>query len=188
MSIKGTLRKLSQKRIWILGAAFGVAGAMILVLASGYMVESTNTDEFCATCHVMEPFKTSWQASVHGGMNPQGFAAQCVDCHLPHGNFVDYFVTKARTGASDVLHNMTIDGKNFDWAANTEKNRLKFTFDNACYRCHLNLTPPGLSKGGLLAHRSYMRGETDKMCAECHMHVGHKDMLQTVDDFYASEK
>ena len=41
--------------------------------------------------------------------------------------------------------------------------------------------------GGLLAHRSYLRGEANKMCAECHMHVGHKDMLQTVEEFYASE-
>ncbi|MCK4691788.1 MAG: NapC/NirT family cytochrome c [Desulfuromonadales bacterium] len=188
MSSKGTPGKSGLRKMWILGAVFGVVGAMVVVLASGFMVETTNTDDFCVSCHVMEPFRTSWKASVHGGKNPQGFTAQCVDCHLPHGNFVDYLVTKAMTGTSDIIHNLTIDGKSFDWAANTEANRLKFTFDNACHRCHHNLTPPGISKGGLLAHRAYLRGEAKKMCAECHMHVGHKDMLQTVKNFYASEK
>ena len=188
MSNKGTPGKSGLRKMWILGAVFGVVGAMVVVLASGFMVETTNTDDFCVSCHVMEPFRTSWKASVHGGKNPQGFTAQCVDCHLPHGNFVDYLVTKAITGTSDIIHNLTIDGKSFDWAANTEANRLKFTFDSACHRCHHNLTPPGISKGGLLAHRAYLRGEAKKMCAECHMHVGHKGMLQAVKNFYASEK
>ena len=178
----------TAKKMWMLGAVFGVVSAVLLVLASGFMVESTNTDEFCAKCHVMEPFKTSWQASVHGGKNPQGFAAQCVDCHLPHEGFVNYLVTKAITGIGDVIQNVSIDGKSFDWAANTEANRLKFTFDSACNRCHHNLTPPGISSGGLIAHRAYLRGEANKMCAECHMHVGHKGMLKTVNKFYASEK
>jgi len=178
----------SAKKMWILGAVFGVVAAILLVLASGFMVESTNTDEFCAKCHVMEPFKTSWQASVHGGKNPQGFTAQCVDCHLPHEGFVNYLVTKAITGTSDIFHNFTIDGASFDWAANAEENRLEFTFDSACHRCHHNLTPPGISKGGLSAHRAYLRGEAKKRCTECHMHVGHKDMLKTVNDFYKAEK
>jgi len=188
MSSKVTHGKSGLTKMWIFGAFVGVVGAIVVVLASGFMVETTNTDTFCAGCHVMEPFRTSWKDSVHGGKNPQGFTAQCVDCHLPHGNFVDYLVTKAITGTSDVIHNITIDGKKFDWAANAEANRLKFTFDSACNRCHQNLISPGLSKGGFLAHSSYLRGEANKMCAECHMHVGHKDMLLTVERFYASEK
>ena len=162
--------------------------ALIVVLASGFMVETTNTDTFCVSCHVMKPFRTAWQESVHGGKNRQGFAAQCVDCHLPHGNFVEYLVTKAITGTGDVIHNLTIDGETFDWAGNAEANRLKFTFDSACRRCHHNLTGPGLPSGGLIAHRSYLRDEAKKRCVECHAHVGHKDMLATVQDFYKQQK
>jgi hypothetical protein len=55
-------------------------------------VETTDTDEFCASCHVMKPFRTIWKDAVHGGKNRHGFAAQCVDCHLPHGNFIEYLV------------------------------------------------------------------------------------------------
>lgn len=187
MSSNGTPKKFGSLKIWVWGASFGVACALVVVLASGFMVETTNTDEFCASCHVMEPFRLAWQESVHGGMNAQGFAAQCVDCHLPHGNFVDYLVTKAITGTSDVMHNLTIDGKNFDWAANSEANRLKFTFDSACKRCHVNLLSPTMKRGGFMAHRDYINGFTKKMCAECHPHVGHKDMMDFVTAHYAEK-
>ncbi len=164
----------------VLGGVFTVA----LVLASGFMVETTNTDQFCISCHEMKPFQKAWTNSVHGGQNPQGFAAQCVDCHLPHGNFLEYLTTKAITGTGDVIAHFTVDVKNFDWAANTKINRPHFTFDSACLHCHHNLTPPGLSSGGFIAHRAYLRGEANRMCSECHPHVGHKDMLGTADEFF----
>ncbi|MBW2185922.1 MAG: acetyl-CoA carboxyl transferase [Desulfuromonadales bacterium C00003068] len=188
MSSRGTPAKPNSRKIWIFGAIFGVVCALVVVLASGFMVETTNTDEFCASCHVMKPFRSAWKEAVHGGKNRQGFAAQCVDCHLPHGNFLEYLVTKAITGTSDVIHNLTIDGETFDWAANAEAKRHKFTYDSACRHCHYNLTGPGLPTGGLLAHRAYLRGETNKMCTDCHSHVGHKDMLQTVETFYQRQK
>jgi len=48
----------------------------------------------------------------------------------------------------------------------------------------MNLTPPGLPKGGFIAHRAYLRGETTKKCAECHPHVGHKNMIEEADKFF----
>ena len=164
---RGPLEKLLKNKTLMVGLSVGVLLSVVTVLASGFMVETTNTDTFCASCHAMEPARISWQESVHGGMNPQGFRAQCVDCHLPHGNFVDYFVTKAITGTSDVLHNIFFDPYEFDWAANAEENRLDFTYDNACRRCHHNLTWKGLSSGGFIAHRAYERGETERQCVSC---------------------
>ena len=184
MSSTETVHRSGKRRAWWLGLAIGVAATAVTVLASGFMIETTNTDSFCVSCHAMTPFRTAWQGSVHGGKNPQGFAAQCVDCHLPHGNFVEYLTTKAITGTGDVIQNLTFDPKAFDWAGNAEKNRLHFTFDSACRRCHLELTPPGLPKGGLIAHRAYLQGEVKKKCAECHPHVGHKDMIETANNFF----
>ena len=181
-------RAPKSRKTWLLGVIFGILCALVVVLASGFMVETTNTDEFCARCHVMKPFRQAWQDSVHGGKNRQGFAAQCVDCHLPHGNFVEYLVTKAITGTGDVIANMSINGSTFDWAANAEKHRPDFTYDSACRHCHHNLTGPGLPRGGFLAHRAYLRGETDKHCSTCHPHVGHKNMLQTVERFYRNQR
>ena len=188
MSFKELLEKLTRNKPLIVGLSIGILLSVVTVLASGFMVETTNTDTFCITCHAMSPFRISWQGSVHGGQNPQGFRAQCVDCHLPHGNFVDYLSTKAVTGTGDVLQNITFDPHEFDWAGNAEANRENFTFDSACRRCHHNLTGPGLSSGGFIAHRAYLRGETKKQCVSCHPHVGHKDMVETVNEFLKREK
>ena len=177
-------RRFAGKRGWWIGLGAGVLLTVVTVLASGFMVETTNTDKFCVGCHAMKPFRTAWQKSVHGGKNPQGFTAQCVDCHLPHGNFMEYLVTKAVTGTGDVLQNLVFEPAEFDWAANAEQNRLHFTYDSACRRCHHNLTPPGLTSGGFIAHRAYLRGNVRKRCTECHPHVGHRDMLETARNFF----
>ena len=184
MATADGLKASSGKKGWVFGILIGVFLTAVTVLASGVMIETTNTDTFCVSCHIMTPFRTAWQESVHGGQNPQGFAAQCVDCHLPHGNFFEYIVVKGVTGTSDVLHNIYIDPKTYDWAGASEENRLKFTFDSACRRCHHVLTPPGLPRGGFIAHRTYLRGETAKRCADCHPHVGHRDMMVEVNRYF----
>lgn len=177
-------KKLLGNKVWLVGVASGIILTIMLVLASGFMIDTTNKDVFCASCHIMEPFQESWKNAVHGGKNPQGFAAQCVDCHLPHGNFLEYIVMKGITGTNDVIKNFYIDGAEVDWRANAEENRLDFTFESACRHCHHVLTPPGLSSGGFIAHRSYLRGSANKTCAECHPHVGHKDMVETANRFF----
>ncbi len=83
-----------------------------------------------------------------------------------------------------MIQNVFIDGAKFDWAANARENVLDFTYDSACRRCHHNLTPPGLPFGGLIAHRTYLRGDTRKRCVECHPRVGHKDMIETANKFF----
>jgi len=184
MASAGKPKKLKGKKGWWFGLIVGVVLVIVMILASGFMIETTNKDTFCASCHIMEPFRTSWQEAVHGGKNPQGFAAQCVDCHLPHGDFFEFFTVKAVTGTTDVIQNFYIDGAEFDWAGNAEKRRLKFTFESACRHCHHVLTPPGMPMGGLIAHRAYLIGETTKKCADCHPHVGHKDMIETANRFF----
>ena len=169
------------------GAGFGIVVTVLLVLASGFMIESTNTDTFCVSCHYMNPFRDAWLASPHGGANPRGVEAQCVDCHLPHDNYLQYLVVKGKTGASDYYNNLFIDPYTFDWAGNSEANRQKFTFDSACQSCHADLTPPGMGRGGFLAHRAKLRGETMKTCTECHPHVGHRDMLDRVDRYFSKK-
>lgn len=175
---------VKNKKTWWVGVIVGIVLTAVTVLASGFMIDTTNKDTFCVTCHVMTPFRTSWQEAVHGGKNRQGFAAQCVDCHLPHGNFFQFFMVKGITGTGDLIQNLYIDGDEFDWAANAEKRLLKFTFDSACRHCHHVLTPPGMSSGGFIAHRAYLRGATKKRCAECHPRVGHKDMIEIANNFF----
>ncbi|MBT4527409.1 MAG: acetyl-CoA carboxyl transferase [Deltaproteobacteria bacterium] len=188
MTIKAPDKKSFWKKGWLLGLLLGVTATIMIVLASGFMIDTTNKDVFCASCHIMVPFQTSWKEAVHGGNNPQGFAAQCVDCHLPHGRFLEYIFVKGKTGMGDIIQNFYVDGAEVDWAKLAEKNRLKFTFESACKHCHYNLTPPGLPSGGFIAHRSYLRGTANKTCAECHPHVGHKNMIETATQFFQKKE
>ena len=176
MALGGAGEGGNGRRLLILGVVAGVFLTLVAVLASAFVVEATSTDRFCTQCHVMIPFKQAWEDSVHGGNNPQGFKAQCTDCHLPHTNLVEYLMVKTQTGIHDVVANMTIDPLTHDWMGNAEKNRTNFTFESACMACHQDLTPPGQKPGARKAHRAYLLGETEKGCVDCHPHVGHKDM------------
>lgn len=184
MTSSPTPRRPRRLAPWFWGIGVGIVGALVMVLASGFMVETTNTDTFCASCHIMKPFRSSWQESVHGGSNPQGFTAQCVDCHLPHGNFVEYLTTKAITGTGDVIQNFYVDGAEFPWIEHANEHRTEFTFDSACRKCHANLTPKEISSGGRMAHRDYLAKRTDNNCTSCHPHVGHRLMKEHMDNFF----
>lgn len=181
-------KKSAKKKVWWFGLAVGVVLTGVVVVASGYMIETTNKDTFCVSCHSMNPFRDSWKADIHGGNNAKGFTAQCVDCHLPHGDFIEYLTTKAKTGTNDIIKNMTIDAASYDWIGQAEKNRLKFTYDSACRRCHQQIDiAPGMPRGGFMAHRAYLRGDTTKKCADCHPHVGHKDMAEMVERYFKQQ-
>lgn len=184
MALGGADKGRGGKKLLFVGAAVGGFLTLMAVIASAFIVEATSTDAFCTRCHVMVPFKQAWEESVHGGNNPQGFKAQCTDCHLPHTNVVEYMVAKAQTGIHDVVANMTIDPATHDWMGNAEKNRKHFTFESACLHCHQDLTPPGQKPGGRKAHRAYLLGETDQGCVDCHPHVGHKEMADRVQAWF----
>ncbi len=51
----------SRKKLLISGAIAGILLSLITVLASGFMIETTNTDQFCVSCHAMTPFRDAWK-------------------------------------------------------------------------------------------------------------------------------
>jgi nitrate/TMAO reductase-like tetraheme cytochrome c subunit len=65
-----------------------IAGAVIIVLAGASFAtaEYTSRSKFCDSCHEMDPYYKSWQASAHA-------SAECRNCHIPPG-FVPYAETK----------------------------------------------------------------------------------------------
>ena len=74
MASEAAPQKSGSKKGWWFGVIVGIVLMVVIVLASGFMIETTNTDTFCVSCHYMQPFRTAWQQAVHGGQNPQGFA------------------------------------------------------------------------------------------------------------------
>jgi cytochrome c-type protein NapC len=118
----------------------------------------------------------SYEQDVHGGNNPQGIRVACTECHLPHGNEVEYIIAKARTGLHDIWAELTKDTEKIDWQALRE-HRERYVYDSGCLKCHSRLQEATeVSNKAFVAHRPYFLGETDKQCVTCHEHVGHHDL------------
>jgi len=58
MALSFNLKKISDKKGWWFGGGIGVVLTIMMVLASGFMINTTNTDTFCVSCHIMTPFRT----------------------------------------------------------------------------------------------------------------------------------
>lgn len=63
---------------------FGISAAIVLVVlvVMGVVTEHyTSQPRFCGSCHIMDPYYTSWKRDVHEGDTN----ARCVDCHYAPG-------------------------------------------------------------------------------------------------------
>lgn len=167
--------KKAKKPIWFILLLLAIGGVLGLALSFGVgvAVHQTSDDKFCAICHTMEPMVESYKADVHGGNNPKGLRATCVECHLSHDSLFDYLYTKAATGLHDVRVQFFGDLENIDWEAK-RKHASKFTYDSGCMNCHTNLREATTSDPkAFIAHKEYYEKRTDKTCVECHKNVGH---------------
>ena len=65
---------------WILlrGAALTGAIVLLMVVMTGVAGWYTSRPQFCNSCHIMEPYYKSWQASTHKDVS-------CIECHFPPG-------------------------------------------------------------------------------------------------------
>lgn len=143
-------------------------------------IEHTSDAAFCTTCHTMAPFAKAAARDRHGGANPHGVRAICVDCHLPHDGAVRYLIAKVRTGLRDIWAQTIYPLHKPDWLGNLS-HRTAFTYDSGCLSCHAELQQAaGGDRAELIAHRSYFRGTTAKACTDCHQHVGHKNLRTAI--------
>jgi cytochrome c nitrite reductase small subunit len=65
---------------------------VVAVLAAAVVVGGTGgvafwryheEPRFCATCHIMQPYLDSWQASDLGANYHRLYEVECLDCHVP---------------------------------------------------------------------------------------------------------
>ncbi len=151
----------------------GIVLGLGLSLIGAEMIEKTSDAKFCSSCHSMEGVTQSHYEDIHGGNNPAGVKAKCVDCHLPHDNVFAYVTAKAYTGVKDVLGEL-FWADSFDWKGNLEK-RKEFTYSTGCQKCHdLDSMRYEIPKA-FLAHKDFKNGRVDS-CVHCHEHVGHKNI------------
>lgn len=110
------------------------------------MMEATSTPEFCGSCHVMDDQYQSWfQSGGHARI-------RCIDCHLPHDNFVNYMTWKGLDGTKDVI--LFYSGMVSDHINATP--HAKKTIQANCLRCHEEMVMrfPGEERPCWRCHRS----------------------------------
>jgi len=155
----------------ILLAVIAPVIAMASWMGVQYAFERTSDAPFCTDCHAMKPMGETFKLSVHGGNNRVGFTAECNDCHLPHNNVFNYFLTKARMGSNDLLTQLTGEPEKIDWIAKLE-HRDQYVYDSGCLKCHKNL-----KDSVPWVHESYFAGGMDS-CLACHEDIAHPGLAE----------
>lgn len=173
--------------VLVIGVVIGLVGTY----GSYKAIEVTSTPEFCVKCHEMAPMRASYDSDVHGGAGKTGIRVNCVECHLPHDNLVNYVYTKARNGLAEVKTHFFGDVDSIDWQKNREK-RGHFVYDDGCVKCHTNyLTNEKFNKKALKMHKHYeeLKGSKKEIgCANCHNEIGHNGLNNMLNIYHPQYK
>jgi len=141
-------------------------------------MESTNTEEFCISCHEMEQnVYQEYQKSIHYS-NRTGVRATCPDCHVPK-EWTHKVMRKLR--ATNELYHWILgsidtrekfQNKRFELANHVWDN-MKQTDSRECRNCH-NKTHMDLELQSTLSKGSHeLAKKLDMTCIECHQGITH---------------
>lgn len=123
---------------------------IVLYLGTGFAMRSTDTPQFCGSCHVMhEPVRTHME-SVHAKLT-------CNECHAPKP-FLEKAAFKTYAGSKDIYKNLFADIDDVIHA--TE--RTKQIINENCAACH-TMTNINVE----------MNMDAKQYCTDCHQHVPH---------------
>ncbi len=129
----------------------------------------SSTTQFCVSCHEMVQPYQQYKKSTHF-QNKSGVVAECADCHLPPGS-VSKWYAKITHGLNDSIKHAFLQPEDIDheaWKCKAVRN----ISSKACQKCHKNLLPADLPRGGFMGHRAFLRGEATS-CLECHKNLVH---------------
>lgn len=115
----------------------------------------------CVNCHIMAPYYATWNHSSHARHTT------CVDCHLPHDNFVHKYYVKAENG---IRHAVVYTMQTEAHALQAIPASSEVVMDN-CIRCHTQLNTEFVSTGRMgFKDTKKMNGNA---CWDCHREVPH---------------
>ena len=158
----------------------GFAAGVIFWGGFNTVLEATNTEAFCTSCHemqdnVFEELKTTIHYS-----NRSGVRATCPDCHVPH-NWTDKIARKMQASKEvwgKIFGTINTREKFLDERlilATHEWNRLKANDSLECRNCHdydsMDLTRQGSRAAQV--HKLWL-GTGKKTCIDCHKGVAHR--------------
>jgi len=171
-SYKKNTRVSGRRSLWLIIA--GIILALIVLKAGKVAVSYTSADEYCMSCHVHPHADQSWRLSTHYN-NSSGVIVHCTECHIPPQG-QGYLYAKAKHGLKDIYGYLFKDSSEINWEQKKLLENAKgFVYESSCLKCHQNLFPVTLSVKGGNAHLSYISGNENLVCINCHLNVGHYD-------------
>jgi nitrate/TMAO reductase-like tetraheme cytochrome c subunit len=179
-----SLWRRPKSRLWL---GVPVGGYLLFVFGvifwTGFnmMLDYSNTEEFCISCHVMrDNLYVEYKETIHYS-NRTGVRAVCADCHVPKEWFPKLY-RKIEATLHEIPHWAigTIDTREkFEarrmYLAKRVWGEMKASDSNECRNCH-ELPHMDLDKQQLSASRKHTlkrqteRGET---CIDCHQGIAH---------------
>ncbi|ENS5605211.1 NapC/NirT family cytochrome c [Vibrio mimicus] len=165
----------------------GTGLGLLASLPATEVLHAFSTNEFCASCHTMEPMVETFAESVHGGNNSRGFVADCISCHLPDSNVVEELYVKGTSGMRHLWGEYVLQMDALDYDELHPK-RTEYVFASGCVNCHRTLedrakvaveTSPISDQIHKLA---FERKNTDKdwQCSSCHIDIAHPDLKRNM--------
>jgi len=170
-------RILTTVGLIVLGGILGLG----LAGFSASMIEKTNRNKFCVSCHEMTWPQATYQTQPHFNSR-SGVRPGCSNCHVPHHPWYKMMIVKASQGTRDIwLHlNGKLDTEEKYQAHRAELAervwaRLKASDSDTCRGCHIieAMDPEKQSPAAALMHARAREGNIT--CIECHKGIGHGD-------------
>jgi cytochrome c-type protein NapC len=157
----------------------GMIGGILFWGSFNWALESTNTMEFCISCHEMrDNVYQELQQTIHF-KNRSGVTAKCSDCHVPHEWF--YKMRRKIQASNEVLHKLlgTIGTREKFEAHRLELAQhvwasMKSSNSRECRNCHSvdHMDPKKQSAAAIAANmpQAIQNGLT---CIDCHKGIAH---------------
>ena len=157
----------------------GFASGVVFWGGFNTVIEATNTEQFCISCHEMrDNVYAEYQQTIHYS-NRTGVRAVCSDCHVPK-DWTHKMIRKVQ--ASRELYGKvmgTIDTKEKFEAkrlelARHEWARMKAADSRECRNCHA-FESMNTEAQKPRAKKAHELGQRDKQtCIDCHKGIAHK--------------
>lgn len=173
------------------GVGFLFVAGILAWVGFNHALESTNTEEFCISCHEMKDNSyAEYRLTTHASSR-SGVRASCPDCHVPKA-FGPKMVAKLRA-SKDVYHNIlgTIDTpEKFNdrrlHMAESVWERMKATDSRECRSCH-KADAFDYFKQSRRAAKAHQDGLNEgQTCIDCHKGIAHR--LPNVEQAIGAEK
>ena len=157
--------------------AIGFVAALVLHGSFNAVMDYTNTQEFCISCHTDDVYP-EFQLTPHYS-NASGVQADCASCHLPK-DFVPKMTRKIvasrevwaeLTGKVDTIEKFNEHRREM---AEREWDRMMANDSQECRDCHIQ-EKMDLGLQSLNAQKGHTRAQEEGMtCIECHKGIAHQ--------------